>query len=182
MDNELPWSTERWEAARVAADEYLAWRQQSPIWSYQTAAQFDIPTCEPRSINTLLRAFEQRVRAAGGRRNCLFHGTTYPLSILVANRIDMPWFGERVVSLTRAAHVAVHFATLFREDSENRGAVLVLNRESLRTRYRIEPANDASMSKRGAKDGEFEERIGSSVDDVARHIIAVVWGPRDWSR
>ena len=181
MESEVPWSTKGWEAARVAADEYLAWRQQSPIWSYQTAAQFDIPRCEPLEISKSLRLFENRVRAAAGSRSFLFHGTTYPLSVLVANRIEIPWVGERVVSLTRAVDVAVHFATLFRDDSEERGAVLVLDRQTLRTKYHIEPANDASMSEHGVKDGEFEERIGSPVDDLARHIIAVVWGPRAWT-
>ena len=180
MDSELPWSQERWEAARVAADEYLAWRQQSPIWSYRTAHQFDIPEIEPRGISKTLRLFENRVRAAAARRSCLFHGTTYPLSILVANRIEIPWSGERVVSLTRAVDVAVHFATLFRDDSEERGAVLVLDREALRSQYRIEPASDASVFERGAKDGEFEERIEAPVADVARYLIGVVWGPRCW--
>ena len=180
MNSELPWSPERWEAARVAADQYLAWRQQSPIWSYQTAAQFDIPPAEPQSVNRCLRAFENRVRAAVGRRNCLLHATTYPLSILVANRIEIPWVGERVVSFTRAVDVAVHFATLFRDDSEERGAVLVLDRDSLRNQYHIAPANDASTWGRGAKDGEFEERIGLAVDDLGRHLIDVVWGPKNW--
>lgn len=180
MESELPWSSERWEAARVAADQYLAWRQQSPIWSYQTAAQFDIPGCEPGGISKRLRLFENRVRAAAGSRSCLFHGTTYPLSVLVANRIEVPWFGERVVSLTRTVDVAVHFATLFRDDSEERGAVLVLDRDTLRTRYRIEPASHVSTPQRGVKDGEFEERINSPVENLSRHIVDVVWGPRNW--
>ena len=121
------------------------------------------------------------MRAAVGRRNCLLHGTTYPLSILVANQIDLPWYGDRVVSFTRAASVSVRFATLFRDDSEERGAVLVLDKDSLRTRYRVGFANYPHSGTPGVKGGEFEECIGVPVKNLRRHLIAVVWGPRDWS-
>ena len=85
-----------------------------------------------RTSSTML-ALQTRAIARG--RDVLYHGTRYRESILASGLLALSNSGG--VYFTRDVETAVHWATLTRDD-EDEGAILVLDRPSLKARYRLE--------------------------------------------
>ena len=110
----------------------------------------------------------------------LFHGTRYQRAVLRDNRIRLPATGYAMVSLTRSLRVARHWATLVRDDDEGLGAILVLNRSKLQTRYRLTPFRDESWfgAIRRTDHDEAEEVIhGRPLEKLSQFLIEVRWHP-----
>ena len=78
------------------------------------------------------------------------------------------------VFFTRSPETAAYFALLERDDDEGRGAILILDRQSLRCKYRVEPWHDDFWDDETGRRDEMEERVWGSVTDVGRHLIGYV--------
>lgn len=110
----------------------------------------------------------------------LFHGTRYPRAVLRDNRIRLPATGYAMVSLTRSSRVARHWATLARDDDEGLGAILVLNRSKLQTRYRLTPFRDESWFgaiPRTDRDEAEEVIFGRALEKLSEFLLEVRWHP-----
>lgn len=108
----------------------------------------------------------------------LFHGTRYPHALLQSNPIRLPSSGYQMVSLTRDRRVATHWARLPRDDDEGIGAVLLLDRDKLRARYRISPFRDEAWHQGASRlDGDEAEEIvlGRQIDNLSKFLMGVLW-------
>jgi hypothetical protein len=114
-------------------------------------------------------------RAIARGFDVLYHGTRHPQSVLRTNMLLSSYPGTAQVSFTRSADVAAHFASLERDYDEDEGAILVLDRSSLRCRYRLEPRHDPIWDTPEIQWDEMEECVWSrNVDDLHRHLLGVV--------
>lgn len=113
-----------------------------------------------------------------GYHPVLFHGSRYPRAIIQSDRIKLPTSGYRMISLTRDIRVARHWACLRRDDDEGVGAILVLDRQKLRTRYRIEPFRDEAWHTgftRSERDEAEEIVYGRPIDGLSGLLVEVRW-------
>jgi hypothetical protein len=83
------------------------------------------------------KAFVRNVRKLSKGRDVLFHGTAFGRQILAENRLRYFPFGSEAVSFTRSVEGAVYWALLPRIPHGANGAVLIVDRWKLRTRYRV---------------------------------------------
>lgn len=122
------------------------------------------------------RAFVASVRKLSKGRDVLFHGTCYGRQILAENRLRHPLFGSEAVSFTRSPEVAVYWALLERTPREEIGAVLILDRWRLRTRYRLEQHHDPIWDREDSINDEAEERVlQQDISNLTSFMIGVVW-------
>jgi hypothetical protein len=122
---------------------------------------------------TLAKAASELARG----RDVLFHGTRYWRQIARSGLLKYAPVGPPVVSLTRSAAIAGDMATLPRDDDEGGGAILVFDRPSLKSRYRLERHADG-WSSDGRVVEEFEERVWYRDVKIALSLTHVVVGPR----
>jgi hypothetical protein len=112
-------------------------------------------------------------RKMAANQNVLYHGTRYTQSIL---RTGVLFASGQGVSLTRSPEVAAYFALLPRDDCEERGAILIFDRERLRCRYRID------LFEGGKVDiyhryNEAEEELRGDLTDVGNYLVGLVSEP-----
>jgi hypothetical protein len=109
-------------------------------------------------------------------RSLLLYGTKNARRIIRDDRIAPPQYPT--ISLTRSLHVAVHFAMLERDFEETRGAILILERELLRTRHTLLPYNYPGFDEPSAR--EAEERVeAAAIGDLKRYLLGVIWLRKD---
>ena len=126
------------------------------------------------------RDLAQGARAIAGRRDVLYHGTRYPRCLFRHNVLFST--GDQV-AFTRSPEVAAYFSSLDRDDDEGRGAILVFDRRSLQSRYRLEPWHDPIFDTASFRQDEMEERVWwRDIADVRRHLIGTVMTGRTKSR
>jgi hypothetical protein len=124
---------------------------------------------------------EERQLASLARRmamnqNVLYHGTGYPQSILRTGVLFASDPSDPKVSLTRSPEVAAYFALLPRDDREERGAILIFDRERLRCRYRIYPVQEREVEI-WYRHNEAEEELWGHLIDVSNYLIGFVSEP-----
>lgn len=124
-----------------------------------------------------LRELTAEARRVAKRSNVLYHGTRYVHSILSMGTIFHSFPGEPQVALTRSPETAAYFALLPRDDDEGQGAILIFDRQSLQSRYRIERWHDTFWDDAKSRNDEMEERIWEDITDVGRHLLGMVSGP-----
>jgi hypothetical protein len=112
------------------------------------------------------------------RGSMLFHGTKTPCTIAMQDVLRC--HDNSAISFTRLLHVAAYWATLRRDQDEQYGAVLVLDRTKLAQRYRLEcyrdPIFDDFPERAARKSSEAEECIvGRDVTNLRRYIVDVIW-------
>jgi hypothetical protein len=110
-----------------------------------------------------------RARSGYRGQDVLYHGTRYAPEILASGILLAAPHGLTAVSLTRSAEVAAYSALLPRDNTNNAAAILVLSRQSLRTRYAITPHHDYDCH-----GDEAEEVIWDDILDIKRHLLGVV--------
>lgn len=181
------WLLERggfWEAEVVPLSISMGVANGDPNFCPQCQCQSDEPlnACRDRWPVNHTRAwqtFVSLVRRGVRGRDYLLHGTMFPKQIRDEDRLCFPSFGSMSISLTRSPEVAVHFATLEQDRHEQHGAVLILDRQLLRTCFRVEvfADHDSNPAARPGR-GEFEERIRfRDIVGLSRYLIAVIWQP-----
>jgi hypothetical protein len=98
----------------------------------------------------------------------LFHGTRYLSQILQYGALRAAEIGDCVVCFTRSPEEAAFWATLERDDGNELGAVLVFDRDRLRTRYRLDPVNASELR------DEHEERVWCRDISLGCALIGIV--------
>ena len=112
------------------------------------------------------RLLSKKAREIARGQDVLYHGTRYRESILKSGFLK----AFQAVSFTRSPEVAAYWAaSVPRDDDEGAGAILVFDRASLRTRYRLECHADG-----WARIDEFEERVRARNVEIAPHLIGLV--------
>ena len=108
-------------------------------------------------------------------RDVLYHGTRYPKEIFFSNSLLADEISN-AVCLTRSPEVATYWATLPRDDDEKFGAVFVLDRFRLKSRYRLYTHHDFECV---FEQDEMEERIwGRNIYALHTYVVGLVWEPR----
>lgn len=103
--------------------------------------------------------------------NPLFHGTRYLNLILSDGCLKPARVGPGVVAFSRSADTAAYWATMERDDDDDRGAILVFDRERLRTRYRLELIDDSVFI------AEQEEFISARDVPLSVALVGVIGEP-----
>src|SRR3984957_11356542 len=116
-------------------------------------------------------------------QDVLFYGTRHRERVLESGFLR-PSPASLAVAFSRSPRVAAHFATLPRDDDEGVGAILVFDRPSLKTRYKLECidngwATDASEFNEFWRDkhDEFEEHVFARDVEIALNLIAMISTP-----
>jgi hypothetical protein len=124
-----------------------------------------------------------RAKTIGRGLDVLFHGTRNRERILESGFLRSPRT-THAVCFSRSPKVAAHFATLAREDDEGIGAILVFDRSSLKTRYKLECIDDGWTTDGSefnefwrADHDEFEECVSGRDVEIAPHLIAMISTP-----
>jgi hypothetical protein len=116
------------------------------------------------------------LRRAFRGRDVLYHGTRYPKRILLANSLLATKGGGDAVCLTRSPEVATYWAAIPRDDDEKFGAVFVLDRLRLKSRYRLDANHDFECI---LDQDEMEERVwGRDICALHTYVVGLVWEPR----
>ena len=116
-------------------------------------------------------------RKLATNRDVLYHGTRYRQSILKTETLFRPEVGVDAVFFTRSAEVAAYFALLKRDDDEGRGSILVCDRQSLASHYKIKCNPQVYWHSDTTFHDEAEERIFDNVTKIGDHLIGIVSGP-----
>jgi hypothetical protein len=118
-------------------------------------------------------------RKLATNRDVLYHGTRYRHSILKMEILFRPEVGDAVfaVSLTRSPEVAAYWALLKRDDDEGRGSILVCDRQSLASHYKIKCNPQVYWHSDRIFHDEAEELILDDVTKIGNHLIGIVSGP-----
>ena len=120
------------------------------------------------------RELANEARKVAMSRDVLYHGTRYSRLILKTGILLRASVGEQKVCLTRSPEVAAYWALLERDDDENRGAIFVLDRNSLERAYAIQIVPGPFWKTSTVFHDEAEEAIWDDVSDLARHLIGFV--------
>jgi hypothetical protein len=147
-----------------------------------SATELNSPFPELPEIDEDARCADMQVLSAKARESAkghdaLFHGTRYRALILASGFLKTAEIGPNCVCFSRSPEVAAFSATLPREDDEGSGAILIFDRASLKTRYKLECYAD-----RWLRDGqivnEFEERVYLRDVEIGSHLIGLVSAPK----
>lgn len=104
------------------------------------------------------RSLAASARTIGRGNSVLFHGTPSPKEILDCGALLPAESGMPSVSFSRSADVAGYWAVLPREEDFKIAAILVFDRETMRSAYRLEPFS-------------FFERQGGELQDEMEEIV-----------
>ena len=151
-------------------------------FSYEDAMTILELASGPLKIDaTALRADRQalsaKAREIARGRDALFHGTRYRGLILASGFLKAAEVGANCVSFSRSPEVAAFSAILPREDDDRSGAILIFDRASLKTRYKLECHADG-WRRDGRIVDEFEERVYVRDVEIGSHLIGLVTAPK----
>jgi hypothetical protein len=119
-------------------------------------------------------------------RSVLFFGTKHARTIIRDDRLrSFRLRGGPMISLTRSLHVAVQIAMLSRDNEEATGAIMMLDRDLLRTRYKLVSHRDHTFAdsfseyrQPSGKEAEEIIEVGAIID-LKRYLLGVIWLQED---
>jgi hypothetical protein len=139
--------------------------------------RLEMPKFDWAAEEAQCRLLSKKARAIARGQDVLFHGTRYRERILASGILKFSDPGPNYLSFTRSPDVAAYWATSVpREDDEGAGAILVFDRASLRTRYKLECHADHWI-RDGKVADEFEERLWARNVEIAPHLIGLASTP-----
>jgi hypothetical protein len=145
--------------------------------------RLDRPKFNPSERDAHAQFLYDKAKTIARGQDVLFHGTRHRERVLESGFLR-PSPASQAVAFSRSPRVAAHFATLPRDDDEGVGAILVFDRPSLKTRYKLECidngwATDASEFNEFWMDkhDEFEEHVFARDVEIAPHLIAMISTP-----
>ena len=107
----------------------------------------------------------------GHGRDVIYHGTRALPAVMRAGKLIPPDWAECAVFFSRSPQVAAYFACLMGEKEERRSpGILILDRNSLRQRYRLEPNCYDPFHDHN----EREEAVWGRPVSFRRHLLGVV--------
>jgi hypothetical protein len=117
------------------------------------------------------RVMARLARNIGRGRDVIYHGTRALPDVMRAGKLIPPDFAECAVFFSRSPEVAAYFAYLMgkKEDRHSPG-ILILDRSSMRQRYRLEPSRYDPSDGRN----EREEAVWERSVSFRRHLLGVV--------
>ncbi|UVC11172.1 hypothetical protein IHQ71_11685 [Rhizobium sp. TH2] len=108
-------------------------------------------------------------------RNVVFHGTRFPAEIIATNVLKAGRTGDRAICFSRSPEVAAYWALMPRDVSGEMAGILVVDKNALKARYKLEPFHDECWDDCTSFRDEGEERIWDrDVTDIARLTMALV--------
>jgi hypothetical protein len=119
------------------------------------------PADEPPEISEATRHAEARWLSVKAREfarghDALFHGTRYRGLILASGFLKFAEIGATCVCFSRSPEIAAFSATLPRDDDEGSRTILIFDRSSLKTRYKLRCHAD-QWARDGQIANQFEE-------------------------
>lgn len=110
-------------------------------------------------------------------KHLLYHGTPYPNRILAEGVLMYGRSGDPFVSFSRSKAIAHRFASMSRDDSEDYGAILIFDRDRLRTRYRLEcfDYSHATFCPYGRREEAEEYICHTDVSPITRYMVGIEW-------
>jgi hypothetical protein len=99
--------------------------------------------------------------------NALFHGTRH-LSCILSDGYLKSTGNPAMVRFSRSADAAAYWAMMERDDDDGRGAILVFDRDRLRTRYRLELIDESLYI------AEQEECVSSRNVPLGLALIGII--------
>jgi hypothetical protein len=138
---------------------------------------WDPPEIDSAACRADKQALSAKAREIARGRDALFHGTRYGELILASGFLKAAQVGDNCVSFSRSPEVAAFSAALPRYDDEGSGAILILDRASLRTQYKLECHAD-DWERNGQIVDEFEERVYFRDVEIGSHLIGLVTVPK----
>src|SRR5262245_21235145 len=137
-----------------------------------------------KKYNDAQRELASAARATAMNRDVLYHGTRYGKLILRTGVLLRAELGQQKVCLTRSTEVAAYWALSERDDDEKCGAILVLDRQSLESRHKIQAVPGPFWHTAKVFHDEAEEEIWDDVIDINIHLIGFATqtdrGPRKY--
>ena len=131
----------------------------------------------PREYSSAERELAALARQVAMNRDVLYHGTRYANSVIRMGVLFHPHegnLGYRAASFTRSPEEAAYWALLTRDDDEGRGGILIFDRQSLHSRYKIELCHDPIWDKATIHRDEAEEQITDDIIDIGRYLVGFV--------
>jgi hypothetical protein len=115
------------------------------------------------------RVMARLAKDIGRGSDVIYHGTRALPAVMRAGKLIPPDWAECAVFFSRSPQVAAYFACLVGEKEERRSpGILILDRNSLRQRYRLEPnCYDPFRNER-------EEAVWGRAVSFRRHLLGVV--------
>lgn len=108
-------------------------------------------------------------------RSVLFHGTRVLENVIANDALLAGRTGDLAVCFSRSAEVAAYWAMLPRGVPSETPGILVLDRNALKARYKLEPFHDECWDDETWIRDEREERIWDrDVTDLHRFTVAWV--------
>ena len=145
--------------------------------------RLDRPKFNPAERNAHAQFLCDKAKTIGRGLDVLFHGTRHRERVLESGFLR-PSPASQAVAFGRSPRVAAHFATLPRDDDEGVGAILVFDRPSLKTRYKLECIDSGWVTDASefnefwrAMHDEFEEHVFAREVEIAPHLIAMISTP-----
>jgi hypothetical protein len=129
------------------------------------------------NYTTAERELALLARKLATNRDVLYHGTRYRHSILKTEVLLRPEVGVDAVSFTRSPEVAAYWALLKRDNDEGRASILVCDRQSLASHYKIKCNPQVYWHSDTTFHDEAEEQIFDNVTKIGDHLIGIVSGP-----
>jgi len=117
------------------------------------------------------RTMTRLLKSLGRGREVIYHGTRDLPGVMRLGKLLPPIWAESGVFFTRSAEVAAYFAYLMGEKKDQRSpGVLILDKDSLRQCYRLEPYRYDPSNDRN----EREEVIWCRIINFRRHLVGAV--------
>ncbi len=167
--------------ARVLADCRPEWADKSVFLPETPRGAYSQLTSR-RGLKRYVKtasAIAREVRTAIPDGNLLFHGTRYAVPILKTNILLYGRLGyPKKNCLTRRLPVAAYWALLPRDETEEFGAIFVLDRDLLATKYEIEPFRDncwdGDPELQSIGDEAEEAIFGRDIRDLHKYVVRVI--------
>jgi hypothetical protein len=110
-------------------------------------------------------------------RPVLFHGTRYARNILRNDELCSAPVGLAAVSFSRQLEISIYWAILDRDDDEGQGAILVLDRDRLTQKYKLQCRRDQCLNHGFPRMYTEAEEIvyGRDIEDLHKYLVDTVW-------
>jgi hypothetical protein len=150
-------------ARRATGESVAKGSVYSPPNTSHTASSY-FPRKNPPS-----GALSAQARKLAWGRDVLYYPTRNRSAILACGALTEGYGGPEIFSFTRSADVAAEWATMPWDDDEGCGAILIFDRPSLKTRYRLYCGSLAVGSRAFCEEHVVARRV-----DIGLHLIGLV--------
>ncbi len=125
---------------------------------------------------TAEKALLNALRVAARGKQVLFHGTSLGSIIARTDTLLVPRSGPPVITFTRSPEIAIEYATLPKDCDDGIPTVFMFDRQSLHSRYRIEPHECTAPCETRTGKYEMEELVWfRDIRPISRHLDSIFY-------